>query len=88
MSPLQLWGRGACIASDDTACQPDQYGVHIEGCNEFDVGSVVIPTSSINLTTPQITHIVSQHFPLAPSEYAGVDIYISVCETLLGMLSN
>lgn len=88
LSPKQLWTRGACLASDDIISQPEEYGIYTDASDEFDAGSVVIPETSLQLTAAQFRHIASQHNPLAPSEYMGLDVYISVCETVFDMLNS
>lgn len=87
LSPLQLWTRGLCTTDVNVIEEPDLYGVDFnQGNNEFDVGSVVIPASSVQLTTEQLTELATRHSPFAPSDYMGVDIYLAVYESLLEML--
>lgn len=89
LNPLQLWTRGMCIAVPSIINQPmDDFGIEYgQPLNPFDQGSVEVPELNIHLTTAQEQLLQSQHPSLAPSDYNGLDIYISVREVVGQMLS-
>jgi hypothetical protein len=87
LTPLQLWTRGICLASSDVLQQPSMYGVDFDGtANPFDGGSVVVPETVLNLTPVQIAYIHLHHPPLAHSDYLGLDLYLSLCNTVSAMI--
>lgn len=46
--------------------------------NMFEAGSVEIPETRVELTAQQRDYIHQNHHPLAPSDYHGVDHYLSL----------
>ena len=88
LSPSQLWTRGMCFASQDVLQQPSEYGVDTDyAANHFDVGSVVVPDTRLQLTSVQLSFIEHHHSPLVHSDYNGVDLYLSLYGTISVMVS-
>ena len=80
LSPIQLWTRGIVMATDFINQQPaaDDYGVEYgEVANPFEVSSVEVPETNLQLTDAQMLYLQQHHLPLAPSDYQGV--CTSVC---------
>lgn len=87
LSPVQLWTRGVCFASQSVLLQPSEYGVdagYVSG--HFDGGSVVVPDTRVELTCAQLSFIEQHHPPLAHSDYNGVDLYLSLYGTVSTMV--
>lgn len=77
-TPIQLWKQGLCLASQ-SVIQPSEYGIEYdETPNMFEAGSVEIPETRVELTAQQRDYIHQNHHPLAPSDYHGVDHYLSL----------
>lgn len=82
LTPLQLWTRGMCIAAPSVVNQPtDDFGVEYGlSPNPFDQGSIEVPELTVELSEDQAQHLQSHYPPLTPSDYNGLDVYISVRE--------
>ena len=88
LTPLQLWTRGMCLASPNILQQPALYGVEADTHNPFDRGAnVIVPETVVNLTPLQMAYIEHSHQPMAHSDYLGVDLYLSLWNTLSAMIS-
>ena len=81
---MELWRRGLCLASPDVLDQPSLYGVDVDNYQPFNIGvdSVVVPETVLSLTPDQLAYIQHHHPPLTPSDYLGLDLYLSLCYTV------
>ena len=82
-------GHGACVLPvPDVLVQPSFYGVQADTNNQFDRGeNVIVPETVLNLTPPQIAYIEQFHPPMTHSDYLGVDLYLSLWNTVSAMIS-
>ena len=78
-----------CLAAPSVTEQPmDDFGIDSgQTLNPFDQGSVEVPELTIHLTDLQQQQLQGRHSSLAPSDYNGLDIYISVREEVGQMMS-
>ncbi len=78
---LHSCGPGVCVllARVYWLLQPTEYGVDTDyAVNHFDVGSVVVPDTRLELTSAQLSFVEQHHSPLAHSDYNGVELYLSL----------
>ena len=89
LTPLELWTRGMCLALPSVTNQPaDDFGLDFgQPLNPFDQGSVEVPELIVHLTSVQEQLLQRQYPSLAPSDYNGLDIYISIRNVVDQMLS-
>lgn len=89
LTPLQLWAQGIQTANPDIEEEiaegfsiPAEYGIDSDILgNPFDLESVVVPETSINLTPHQLQQLSHSFSPLASSELNGLDIIIFECSS-------
>ena len=87
LSPNQLWTQGLCLASQSVIDQPSEYGIDCdEPTNTFEVGLVEVPDTRLPLTDQQMDYIHLNHPPLAQSDYQGVDLYLSLYDTVSALI--
>ena len=88
LSPLQLWTRGLCLADSSVIEQPPgDFGIEYgERGDPFDLGSISVPESCIQLSDAQVEELNTYHPPLSQSDYFGLDTYIAVRETVSHMV--
>ena len=68
----------------------EDYGVEYNQqiLDPFDAGSLIIPEIELNLSDVQLEELQESCSPLCASKYHGLDIYLTVLETVLELLSR